>query len=46
MSQTEIKIFTALSIIIGAGVWLVLFAFKNFDRRAMLPHEILGLLSP
>ena len=31
MSQTEIKIFTALSIIIGAVVWLALFAFKDFE---------------
>lgn len=31
MSQAEIKIFAALSIIIGAGIWFVLFILNGFE---------------
>ncbi|WP_226812885.1 Cap15 family cyclic dinucleotide receptor domain-containing protein [Aliarcobacter butzleri] len=31
MNQTEIKIFTTVSIIIGAGIWFSLFIIKDFD---------------
>ncbi|MFY4859766.1 hypothetical protein ACOTVM_04360 [Aliarcobacter butzleri] len=31
MNQTEIKIFTTVSIIIGAGIWFLLFIIKDFD---------------
>ncbi len=31
MSQSEIKIFAALSIIIGAGIWFALFVLNSFE---------------
>ena len=31
MNQTEIKIFAALSIVIGAGVWLLFYTLNTFD---------------